>query len=741
MDQGEVERGRVRHRRHERDARWGDAERLAHLGSWVWDAQERTLTWSGEMYRIFGVDPGIGGITLDDYRRAVYDDDQDYVERTMHKAADNHEPVEFEYRIVRADGEVRWLHSRAEPVLNNEGRLVQITGFGQDVTESRLAEIRHQATRDRLARHTAILQRIARNEPLAETLDELCREIEEAYPGTHCSVLLADHAQRVLRHAAAPTLAAEVVEAVEGLAIAPDMGACGTAAFTQENVVVYDALSDPLTAPFVELAAAHGLRAVWSHPLLDLNGQTLGTFAVYRSEPHRPEAGEVELVESAGRLAGLAIERERSQQALEAAANLDPLTGLPNRNSFLERLGERLAVSDDLAVMFLDLDGFKWINDSLGHPAGDAILIQAAERLGRVLRPGDVLARFGGDEFTILVNNASELAADRVAGRLREVFTEPFVLDGGEFFLSVSVGTALADGSRGAFDLVRDADAAMYAAKDVGRARHVLFDDQLRGRAMDRVTLESELRRAIERDEFAMSYQPVRDVHTGEWSGLEALARWQHPTRGLLSPGDFIPLAEETGLITRLGARLLDRALSQTALWLRTGQKTSVAVNLSVVQLADPDFPDELHDGLVRHGVPAELLLVEVTETGVMERLDAARSSLERIAELGIRVLIDDFGTGYSSIARLRELPVIGVKVDRAFTQGLGDDHSVDTVLAAITNLAHALSLSVVAEGIETPLAELRATELGCDFLQGFQIAWPGTPEEVTGLLLGPAGR
>jgi EAL domain-containing protein (putative c-di-GMP-specific phosphodiesterase class I) len=265
----------------------------------------------------------------------------------------------------------------------------------------------------------------------------------------------------------------------------------------------------------------------------------------------------------------------------------------------------------------------------------------------------------------------------------------------------------------------------------------VVFDDRLRRRAMDRITLESELRRGIERNEFAMCYQPIRNVHTGDWSGVEALARWQHPTRGLLSPDDFIPLAEETGLITRLGTRLLDRALSQASVWLRTGQKTAVAVNLSVIQLSDPDFPEELHEALGRHGVPADLVLVEVTETGVMERLDAARSSLERIASQGVRVLIDDFGTGYSSIARLRELPVVGVKVDRAFTRSLGEDPSVDTVLAAITNLAHALDLRVVAEGIETGLALARAMELGCDFVQGFEVGRPGSSEEVGALLAG----
>jgi c-di-GMP-specific phosphodiesterase len=323
-----------------------------------------------------------------------------------------------------------------------------------------------------------------------------------------------------------------------------------------------------------------------------------------------------------------------------------------------------------------------------------------------------------------------------VALRVEQVFAEPFALDGGEFFLSVSIGTALADGAADASALVRDADAAMYAAKDAGRARHALFDEGLRERAVHRVALESEVRHGIERDEFALYYQPIRDACSAEWEGVEALARWQHPTRGLVAPDDFIPLAEETGLIIPLGLQLIDRAVAQAAAWMRSGRKTPVAVNLSVIQLADPDFPDETRDVLRRRGVPAELLAVEITETRVMERLDAARVALERIAELGVRVLIDDFGTGYSSIARLRELPVVGVKVDRAFTRGLGEDPAARPVLAAITDLAHSLGLHVVAEGIETQAAVTSATTLGCDFLQGFGLARPAPPEETARLLV-----
>jgi c-di-GMP-specific phosphodiesterase len=588
----------------------------------------------------------------------------------------------------------------------------------------------------RLARHQGVLRRIVRGEPLSVTLDGLCREIEERFDGTRCSILLADVERGVLHHAAAPSLPEGYVDAIDGLEIAEGSGVCGTAAARRETVIVEDVGEDPLLDGFHQLFAGHHLRALWSFPLLDATGSPLGTVAVYRQVPHRPGPDEIGAVAAAGSIASLAIERARAEEALTEAAHVDALTRLPNRSHFLERLSERLGASTErLAVLFLDLDGFKWVNDSLGHPAGDVILVEVADRLRRVLRAGDVIGRFGGDEFTVMVDDADLVAVDLVATRIREAFVEPFELDGGEFFLSASLGVALAEPGSTALSLIRDADAAMYAAKEAGRDRWVLFDEGMRRRAVERITVEAELRRGIERGELTMHYQPFCDLRSGRWSAIEALARWRHPSRGLLAPDAFIPLAEETGLIVPLGAALLDLALGQAGRWVAAGRSLPVSINLSVVQLADPTLPHELARAMRHHGVSAEQVWVEVTETGIMERLDQARWALEQIAELGVRVLIDDFGTGYSSIARLRQLPVTGVKIDQGFVIGLGEDPAVARVLAAITGLAHALDLEVVAEGIETAAALESARELGVDAAQGHHLARPGPADAIDALL------
>jgi EAL domain-containing protein (putative c-di-GMP-specific phosphodiesterase class I) len=299
--------------------------------------------------------------------------------------------------------------------------------------------------------------------------------------------------------------------------------------------------------------------------------------------------------------------------------------------------------------------------------------------------------------------------------------------------VSASVGIAVypVDGDD-VETLVKHADAAMYAAKERGRARHALFDSALRQRAVERVTTETELRRAVERDEIVMHYQPIVRLGTDESTGVEALVRWQHPTRGLVSPDHFIPLAEETGLVIPLGERILDRVFAEASLLARD-RGLDIGINVSVVQLSDPTFPATLDEALRRHRVPPERLLVEVTETAVMQEFETARVALQQLVEIGARVLIDDFGTGYSSIARLSDLPVAGVKIDRRFSVGLGEQERTDQLLAAITDLAHAMQLDVVVEGIETAAARTRAQELGCDYGQGFQFARPVPIESLFG--------
>ena len=708
------------------EARLAEAQRIARVGSWSWEVGSDTVTWSAELYRIYGLDPASGPATFQDYIGKVHPDDRERVRTTVEHSMAELVPFEHEYRIVRGDGETRWVYARGEVATAGSGLARRMAGFCQDITDRRRAEEHGHQAQSELERHQQILEAIARGEPVERTLDTLCLDIEARYPDSRCSILVADLGDGVLHQGAGPSLPAEFRRAIDPMVIGPEMGACGTAAWSKRAVVVSDIGTDPLTAGWLAVAQKFGFRSVWSHPLLSPTGDVLGTFAVYRTINHRPDDAELRLVTAAGSLAALAIGRSRAEQALTTAARIDSLTGLPNRARFLESLEESLAdPGSRVAVLFLDLDRFKWINDSLGHPAGDRVLVEVAGRLSLAVSGDMVLARFGGDEFTILIRHATDSEVESVAVRLGAVFDEPFLLDGGEFFLSVSIGVAVNGAAAQPSELVRDADAAMFSAKEAGRARWSMFDDRLRDRAVRRVTLEAEIRRAIERDEFVMYYQPVLDLHQGRWTGVEALARWQHPRRGLVSPEEFIPLAEETGLIVPLGLLILDKAVGQAATWAAEKRAWTVAANVSVIQLSDPSISEHVAEILDRHHLDPNLLMLEVTETGLMQHLDLAVEALGSIAESGVAVVIDDFGTGYSSIARLGELPVVGVKIDRRFICDIETAGRATKVLAAMTDLAHSLNLRVVAEGIETEGALDVVTRTGCDFGQGYHLSPP----------------
>jgi diguanylate cyclase (GGDEF)-like protein len=431
-------------------------------------------------------------------------------------------------------------------------------------------------------------------------------------------------------------------------------------------------------------------------------------------------------------------ERKEAELELSHAALHDALTGLPNRALFLDRLALALRRNErrsgSVAVLFCDLDRFKVVNDSLGHDAGDRLLVDVAGRIAAALRPADTVARFGGDEFTMLCEDiAGEIEAATIAQRIVDVFREPFQLDDGEVFLATSLGIAIARGTDDrAEDLIRDADAAMYRAKERGKGRYEIFDEAMRADAVARLETESALRRALERGELRLHYQPEVELASGAITGFEALLRWEHPTRGLLRPAAFIPLAEETGLIVGIGEWILQQACSEAARW---AEPLTLSVNLAPRQLAQPDLVATVRRALAETGIDAARLCLEITESAVMESGAATTAQLRALKSLGVRLAIDDFGTGFSSLAHLRRFPVDVIKIDGTFVAGLGSEPQDASIAAAVISLAHALGLTTVAEAVETDeqLGVLR--QLGCDLGQGHLFARPQPPEDAVRLV------
>jgi diguanylate cyclase (GGDEF)-like protein/PAS domain S-box-containing protein len=436
-------------------------------------------------------------------------------------------------------------------------------------------------------------------------------------------------------------------------------------------------------------------------------------------------------------------DRKRAEDELAHQALHDTLTGLPNRALFLDRLQQALLRARrgaaGVAVLFIDLDRFKLINDSFGHAAGDRVLCDVAARLRHELRPADTVARFGGDELTILCEDVTgEPLVRGIAARIAALFDQPFVVDDSEAFLQASIGIALAGPHDTPEDLLRDADAAMYRAKDSGRGRVEVFDEAMRADARDRVATEAALRRAIERDELRLHVQPVVELATGRIQGFEGLVRWQHPQRGLVPPGAFIPLAEETGLIVPIGRWVLRAVCRTLRRWhVELGRDwVQCSVNLSVRDLHQPDLVDSVRAALDETGVRPDRLVLEITESAVMESAAGTVDTLHRLKALGVRLALDDFGTGYSSLARLHQFPLTVMKIDRSFTAALGEDHDGASIAEAIVSLGHALGLGVVAEGIEDE-PQLRAVQrLGCAYGQGYHFARPAPPETFDDALL-----
>jgi diguanylate cyclase (GGDEF)-like protein len=488
------------------------------------------------------------------------------------------------------------------------------------------------------------------------------------------------------------------------------------------------------------VAALHGETRVVGTMLLGKGDGAVSTFDADELRLFETLANQVSVALENGRLEHSLAQLKSLEQQLTFQAFHDSLTNLANRALFSERVVQALATAQTngstVAVLFIDLDDFKTVNDSLGHGAGDQLLIAAGERIRHCVRPGDTAARLGGDEFAILLEDVqSPQDTTRVAERILSAFRAPVEVDGKNLFVQASVGIATSQHCDEAGELLRNADVAMYTAKRNGKGCYEVFEPTMSVAVVRRHQLKADLERALENDEFVVHYQPFVDLTDGRIVSVEALVRWQHPERGLLPPVDFIGLAEETGLIVPIGKLVLEVACRQAAAWRQTHPTLAMSVNLSPRQLEHAGLVEDVRACLRTSGLEAESLILEITESIMMEDLDGTVATLEALKELGVLLAIDDFGTGYSSLSYLRRLPIDILKIAKPFVDGIGTTPEELAFVHAIVKMGQTLHLELVAEGVEREDQFTELHDLQCNFGQGFYFARPMPPVEMLALL------
>jgi diguanylate cyclase (GGDEF)-like protein/PAS domain S-box-containing protein len=667
-----------------------EAQQLAQLGSWSWDLASGEVTWSQELYRIFGLPFEEQNASFEMFQRLLHPDDRRRVLELVERARTAGTGFECEHRVVRSDGTVRVLQARGEVHADGAGRPATIVGTAQDVTD----RTRAQQAAQRLA---AVMQ------SSSDAIYSVAADMTVTSWNAGAERLLGRPAAEMLGHPITSVWPPEQLELNRSMF---------ERAFAGEVMTNFETVRLHRDGTHVAVTVS------WS-PIKDDSGAITGVSVIARDITQRKQ-----------------LEEQLVRHALH-----DPLTGLANRALFADRLEHALAhdrrPGATVAILFIDLDGFKDINDSLGHDAGDDLLTIAGMRLQGYARPGDTVARLGGDEFGVLLEDTTAAEAARSAEGLLNGLALPIVLRDRDLTPTASIGIAIAAGED-AETLLRNADTAMYAAKRQGRGRYAIFEPAMHATVVERLDLAADLARAVEKHQLLLCYQPEIHLQSGRISGLEALVRWRHPTRGEVLPGEFIPLAEETGMILPIGHWVLREACRQVKTWQERWPATApltIAVNLSARQLQHPGIVDEVSAALAAAGLDPQNLVLEITETAIMEQLDAAITILTELRRLGVRLALDDFGTGYSSLSYLQRLPVDIIKIDQSFVAGLARSTEDSALVRAIITLGQTLGLETVAEGIETAEQLDALRELGCQLGQGYFFARPLGPAAVDALL------
>ncbi len=663
------------------------------------------------------------------WRRRLHPDDLDWaIEDELARTVGNRETSAVEYRMLHRDGHVVWVRDDAVLLHEPDGTL-RWHGVLFDVSQRTRTEAQLERAAARHAAVAALGEHALEGMDSDKLADEAITAAVELLGVEFGGMLELSPDGRTFTFLASRGLGDAWAQVGQKLPCDPTTQP--GYAITNGRVVVSDWSSETRFRP-TPLVSRTGVRSGMTI-LVEGASRRYGVIGVHSSTAREFSAMDIDFVQAVANVLGDAFERRQTEHDMRHRALHDPLTGLPNRTLFMDRLGHALQHlrrrGSRAAVLFLDLDRFKLVNESLGHEIGDELLAAAAPRLKQTVRTSDTVARFGADEFGILLEDiGGEHDAVEMAQRIAAVFTRPFVLQGEEHFVSTSIGITLASGGERAEDLVRDAEAAMHRAQERGRARYELFDEAIRGRALSRLRVENDLRRALERDELTLDYQPILSLRDRSIVSVEALLRWDHPERGRVPPLQFIPIAEENGLIEPIGRWVLDNACQQAARWYASRPDSpplSVAVNLSAMQFEGAHLVSTVDRAISDAGLDPSLLHLEITESVVMGRGEEISDALAALKALGVRLVLDDFGTGYSSLAYLTRLPIDVLKVDRSFVDGLGTEARDTTITEAIIVMSHALSLEVVGEGAETERQVAELHRLRCDLVQGFHFSRP----------------
>lgn len=716
------------------EERFALAMRGANDGLWDWDLETDEVYYSPRWKSMLGYAEDELENHLSTWARLVHPADKDLVLQQVQECLDSgRDSFEREMRMLHRDGHVVFVHSRAFIVSReSDGKPFRLVGTHIDITERKKDEL----FADKSA---GVLEMIAVGRPAADIYDAIASMYEERHPGMRCSMLEL-HGNKLL-HGGAPSLPKAYCEAVHGLEYGPNVGSCGTSTYTGKRVLVENIGTDPKWAAIKHVALPHGMRCCWSEPIKSSSGKVLGAFGMYYDHPALPNEEESNDLISAARLAGIVMERDQAQKRIRELAYSDELTGLHSRSYFLQILAELIETSERhgcrFSLLYIDLDNFKSVNDSLGHDVGDELLKEIAVRLLRVRGEVDFIARLSGDEFCVLVENvADDLEAAEVAQRFLDAISMPIELSSRMHTPSCSIGIAhYPEDGRDISSIMKAADTSLYAAKEHGKNRYAFYKPELTRKAEHRFQVEQLLREAIEQQRLSLVYQPQIDVASGEVIGVEALSRWHHPALGQVPPGEFIATAERIGMIRQLTEWVLITACRQAVAWRERGiPRLRMAVNISPSHFLDRDLVSLVERVVIETGMEPLDLELEVTE-GVVQTDRQNLLTFQALKDLGVQLAIDDFGIGYSSFASLKHLNVDCLKIDRYFVDDMIKDKQTLRLVESMIEMGHHLGYGIVAEGIEVSEQLELIGRFGCETAQGYLFSRPLSAERISPLL------